>query len=51
MKCMKRKRIRTLTKCLEQDLGRKTLGCEDLSESEEFGSREREISIEKESEK
>ena len=51
MKCMKRKRVRTLTKCLEQDLGRKTLGCEDLSESEEFGSREREISIENESEK
>ena len=48
---MKRKRVRTLSKCLEQDLGRKMLGCEDLSESEEFGSREREISIEKESEK
>ena len=43
MKCMKRKRIRTLTKCLEQDLGRKTLGCEDLSESEEFGLRERDF--------
>ena len=42
MKCMKRKRVRTLTKCLEQDLGRKTLGCEDFSKSEEFGSRERE---------
>ena len=52
---MKRKRVRTLSKCLEQDLGRKMLGCEDLSESEEFGSRERErereIFIEKESEK
>ena len=51
MKCMKRKRIRTLTKCLEQDLGRKSLGYEDLSESQEFGLREIEISIEKESEK
>ena len=53
MKCMKRKRIRTLTKCLEKDLGQKSLGCEDLSESEEFGlrEREREISIQKESEK
>ena len=37
MKCMERKRIRTLTKCLKQDLGGKSLGCEDLSESEEFG--------------
>ena len=39
---MKRKRIKTLTKCLEQDLGRKSLGCEDLSEGEGFGFGERE---------
>ena len=46
---MKRKRVRTLTKCLEQDLGRKTLGCEDLSKSEEFrGERERDFYQERE---
>ena len=45
---MKTKRIRTLTKSLEQDLSQKSLRCEDLSKSEEFGSGQRDFYRERE---
>ena len=48
MKWMQRKRIGELTKCLEQNLGRKSLGCEDLSASKEFGLGERDFYRERE---
>ena len=39
--CMKREKIRTLTKCFDLDLGRKCSGWEDLRMRKSFRSREK----------
>ena len=49
--CMKREKIRTLTKCFDLDIGRKRGGQKVWSEREVFGARERGFCREKEEKK
>ena len=44
---MKREKIRTLTKCFDRDLGRRTQGKKFLGEGEVFGVREKVFCIER----
>ena len=41
LKCMKREKIWTLTKCFDLDIGRKAQGSKVLSEREVFGAKEK----------